>query len=336
MALADIEKQYNLMSEATQILQEQLGDDYLDALIENFDNLLNDGQVHVEDGLPDEKAQARLSEIYQAVDVEHLANKDRRLLLQLSLIFAYRKEKIQANHQLTPDAIGFLAAYLLKQVYHNKKATKMLDLGIGTGNLTATLIESLTEADYQNIHAFGVDNDDTLLAIASLQAELENLQLDLYHQDALDQLVVPQVDLIVSDLPIGYYPLDEKAKQYASHFEKGHSYAHFLLIEQGMRQLKADGIGMFLVPAGIFEDENSLPLLKEIQAQGYLQALINLPSNLFTSKHSEKAILLLQKKGPKAKQAQPVLLGDFPLIKDQEKFAKFMAEVDLWQKKNFS
>ena len=55
MALADIEKKYDLMNEACELLQEKLQDDCLDALIENFDNLLNDGKVHVEDGIPDEK-----------------------------------------------------------------------------------------------------------------------------------------------------------------------------------------------------------------------------------------------------------------------------------------
>lgn len=120
MALADIEKQYDLMNEACELLQARLQDDCLDALIENFDNLLNDGKVHVEDGIPDEETASKLAEIYRAVHLDEIRTEDRRLLLQLSLLTAYRKEKIQANHQMTPDSIGFLTAYLLQQVYEKK------------------------------------------------------------------------------------------------------------------------------------------------------------------------------------------------------------------------
>ncbi len=120
MALADIEKKYDLMNEACELLQEKLQDDCLDALIENFDNLLNDGKVHVEDGIPDEKTASKLADIYRAVRLDEISTEDRRLLLQLSLLTVYRKEKIQANHQMTPDSIGFLTAYLLQQVYEKK------------------------------------------------------------------------------------------------------------------------------------------------------------------------------------------------------------------------
>lgn len=41
------------------------------------------------------------------------------------------------------------------------------------------------------------------------------------------------------------------------------------------------------------------------------------------------------KKGAKSKQANPVLLGEFPLVKDTKNFEKFMAEVAVWKEKNF-
>ena len=75
MALADIEKKYDLMNEACELLQEKLQDDCLDALIENFDNLLNDGKVHVEDGIPDEKTASKLAEIYRAVRLDEIRSK---------------------------------------------------------------------------------------------------------------------------------------------------------------------------------------------------------------------------------------------------------------------
>lgn len=55
-----------------------------------------------------------------------------------------------------------------------------------------------------------------------------------------------------------------------------------------------------MIPSSMFESEESLPLLKFIQKNGYLQSLINLPGAMFASKKSEKAILILQKRVPKA------------------------------------
>ena len=147
--------------------------------------------------------------------------------------------------------------------------------------------------------------------------------------------MIPQADVIVSDLPVGWYPLDERAEGYETHAKEGHSFVHFLLIEQALDNLKEGGIGMFLIPSSMFESKESLPLLKFIQKNGYLQSLINLPGAMFASKKSEKAILILQKKGAKSKQANPVLLGEFPLVKDTKNFEKFMAEVAVWKEKNF-
>ncbi len=335
MALADIEKKYDLMNEACELLQAQLEDDWLDALTENFDNLLNNGEVHVEDGVPDEKTAGRLAEIYREVNLAEMGTEDRRLLLQVSLLAAYRRERVQANHQMTPDTIGFLMAYLLQQVYVGRKEANVLDLCVGTGNLEAVIINSLNEGGCKDVRGFGIDNDDTLLAIAGIESELCGLNLELYHQDALDRLLVPKADVVVCDLPVGWYPVDERAAEYETHAAEGHSFVHFLLIEQALNCLKEGGIGLFLVPSGMFEDESSLPLLNVIHDKGYLQSLIKLPGTMFSSKKSEKAVLLLQRKGGSARQADPVLLGEFPSVRDREKFEKFMAEVAVWKKENF-
>lgn len=58
-------------------------------------------------------------------------------------------------------------------------------------------------------------------------------------------------------------------------------------------------------------------MLKYIQKVGYLQGLLNLPTELFNDKQSMKSILVVQKKGNKAKQAEEVLLGDFLALKNK-------------------
>ena len=256
--------------------------------------------------------------------------------MQLCLLQAYKREKVQANHQMTPDTIGFLLAYLIEKVGKYTAGLKLLDLTVGTGNLLSAILSTLKKSGWKELDVYGVDNDDTMLALANISAELMQSKTQLVHQDALAELQVPPADIVVADLPIGYYPLDSRVKEYHTSFAKGHSYVHYLLIEQALEQLVAGGWGVFVVPRGMFEAPEAKQLLQLIQAKGYLQGLLNLPQQLFINENSQKSILLLQKKGPHAKQAEPILLGEFPLMKNQLEFVKFMQEIDNWQARNFA
>ncbi len=90
----------------------------------------------------------------------------------------------------------------------------MVDPTVGTANLLLTLDHFLQKAGFSNLEFWGIDNDDTLLAIASMSVQLQQTQIELYHQDAIDPWITPKADIIVADLPVGYYPLDEKLKLY--------------------------------------------------------------------------------------------------------------------------
>lgn len=116
MALAKVEEKFQLLNEAIELLQENVKCSALDALIETFENLLDNGRVHVEDGAPDEATVAKLKDLYQKIDLASLSKEERRSVLQLCLLQAYKREKVQANHQMTPDTIGFLLAYLIEKL----------------------------------------------------------------------------------------------------------------------------------------------------------------------------------------------------------------------------
>ncbi len=336
MALAKVEEKFQLLNEAIELLQENVKCSALDALIETFENLLDNGRVHVEDGAPDEATVAKLKDLYQKIDLASLSKEERRSVLQLCLLQAYKREKVQANHQMTPDTIGFLLAYLIEKVGKYTAGLKLLDLTVGTGNLLSAILSTLKKSGWKELDVYGVDNDDTMLALANISAELMQSKTQLVHQDVLAELQVPPADIVVADLPIGYYPLDSRVREYQTSFAKGHSYVHYLLIEQALEQLVAGGWGVFVVPRGMFEAPEAKQLLQVIQAKGYLQGLLNLPQPLFINENSQKSILLLQKKGPHAKQAEPILLGEFPLMKNQLEFVKFMQEIDNWQAQNFA
>ena len=331
MEIEKIEQTFTSLKEAVALLQKELQVSYLDALIETGDNLLAK-EVHVEDGLPTAEVKTRLEELYANAQLAGLTTEQRRQVMQLLLLQAYKQEKIQANHQMTPDTIGFLVEYLLEKVLPKKQGLALLDLTVGTGNLLTAILSKLNQNGWPKIQAYGVDNDDTLITLASMATQIEQISVDLFHQDALDSLLLPKVDVVVSDLPVGYYPLDERVTQFKTRAKKGHSYVHHLLIEQAVNQLKPAGFGIFVVPKGLFESPEAKRLLAYIQANAYLQGMLNLPQDLFASKRGQKAILLLQKHGSGAKQAKQILLGDFPSFKHKEQFQAFLGQIDYWER----
>lgn len=286
--------------------------------------------MRVEDGVPNAKVRDQIATRYQQLHLQTVDAETIRRLVQLSMLKVEQKDAIQANHQMTPDAIGLLVANLIERVAQFAGPVSVLDPVVGTGNLLTTVMNHLQADDGVQVTGYGVDNDDSLLAVAAVSATLQGLDLQLYHQDAITALDLAPVDLVVADLPVGYYPLDERAAHYQTRAKEGHSYVHHLLIEQAMNYLKPDGFGVFLVPTTLFQSKETAGLVKWIQTVAHLQGLINLPAAVFNRPKDAKSMLLLQRQGPRSRQAAKVLLGTFPPLQDQKKFIAFLREIDRW------
>nr|WP_228030683.1 class I SAM-dependent methyltransferase [Limosilactobacillus fermentum] len=254
----------------------------------------------------------------------------KRRLLQLGMLKVTQKDAIQATHQMTPDSIGMLMASLIERVTKIDHPYRILDPVVGTANLLTTVMNHLQSVTDQPIEGYGVDNDESMLSVAAVSTQLQDLPVQLYHQDAIRDLDVPQVDLVVADLPVGYYPLDDNTKRYRTRAKEGHSYVHHLLIEQAMNYLLPGGFGVFLVPKALFQSKETAGLVEWIQSVAYMQGLINLPEELFANPTGAKSLLLLQRQGGASHQAGKVLLGSFPSVKNRPEFIAFIREIDNW------
>ncbi len=326
-----MEQGFNQNLEAVQLLQNALGSSFLEAYVENAENLIDNYQVRVIDGVPSEETSKRLNELYGELKKLSFESEEWRRLSQLLLLKGGQTEPLQANHQLTPDSIGYLFVFLVEQLFTDKKEPlKVLDIASGMGNLLLTVLLNLKIAGYE-AEGFGVDIDDTLLAVAASTSELAQAPIQYFHQDGLQELLIDPVDVAISDLPIGYYPNDEKAKEFLTGVEEEHSYAHHLLLEQAMKYVKPDGFGLFLMPSNFLETPQSDAIKKWFGEEGYLQGMVQLPEELFRNKQSQKSILILQKKGPQAQQAKEVLLVKLASLKDPEKVTEFFKEFEAWK-----
>lgn len=328
-----MEKAFELMEQAIQLLKQSLDTSFLDAYIENGDNLLDDFQVRVLDGKPDEETILKLKELYKEFRQIDLEPEEFRRLTQLVLLKGNKDEPVQANHQLTPDSIGFLFVYLMEQFFSKTDNLQILDISSGMGNLLLTVLLNLKLSKKQVI-GYGVDVDDTLLSVASVNSGLTGMDVQLFHQDGLQELLIDPVDAAISDLPIGFYPNDDKAAGFTVAAPEGHTYAHHLLMEQAMKYVKPDGFGLFLAPSNIFETEQSEQLKKWIQENVFLQGVIQLPDAMFQTEHSRKSILIIQNKGENSSQVKEVLLAKLASLKEPEKVTQFFQQFEAWKSSN--
>lgn len=326
-----IEETFYLHLEAIQLLQQAMASSFLDAYIEHVENVNDQYQIRVIDQTPDEPTIEKLAPIYAKLSQVEIEPEDKRKLSQLLLLKGTQTEPLQANHQLTPDGIGFLFVYLIEQLYPNKnKELTVLDLTVGMGNLLATILTNLSLAKY-TVKGIGVDNDETLLAIAAANNQWLHTDLSLFHQDGLQDLLIEPANVAIGDLPIGYYPIDDKAKQFKVYAPHEHTYAHHLLMEQAMKYVHDGDFGIFLVPSNLLQSEQNEYLKVWLQEEVYLQGIIQLPDELFRNEHSRKSILLLQKRGGNAQQASQVLLARLQTLKNPQKIAEFFKEFAEWQ-----
>lgn len=336
MSQQAIEKSFTLIDQAVELLQNSLNISFLDSYIENGENIVDDYQIRVMNNQPDSSTVEKLKEIYTELATLELTAEEKRKVSQLVLLKGGQKDQLQPNHQLTPDALGFLFTYLVEELSRDeKKSLTVADLAVGSGNLLATVVLNLAAAGYQ-VSGLGVDIDDTLLAVAAVNEQWMDAPLKLYHQDSLQHLLVDPVAITIADLPVGYYPNDEQAKEFLVAASEGHTYAHHLLMEQSMRYTKEDGYGLFLVPENFLETEQTENLTNWLTKKVYLQAVLKLPESLFKNESSRKSLILIQNQGPKSQQAKEVLVAALPTLKDVGALQKFFTQFSTWKLANLN
>ncbi|WP_153730662.1 class I SAM-dependent methyltransferase [Sporosarcina obsidiansis] len=248
--------------------------------------------------------------------------------VQLALLKGM-KQSAQAHHQMTPDSIGYLIAYLVNKLIDHKQPSTFLDPAAGTGNLLFTVLNQFKGS----ASASAVEIDDVLIQIAAATANLLQLPVSFYLQDALRPLPIDLVDVVVSDLPVGYYPDDEVALDYELMPSEGHAFSHYLYIEQSMRYVKPGGYGLFVVPSKLLTADGAEPILNYVKNHQLLRGLFELPSSLFADQRFAKSILLLQQPTTDPFVMPEVLLAKIPELGDQLAMQNFFGKINVWMEK---
>ena len=311
MDFEKIEQAYTYLLENVQIIQNDLATSFYDALIEQ-NGIYLDGQTNLEQVKKNNQALKRLA----------LRKEEWLRTYQFLLMKAAQTEPLQANHQFTPDAVGHLMIFIIEQLCPTEDLS-LLELGSGMGILGSSFLTSMNKrVDY-----LGIELDDLLIDLAASMAEVMDLQMGFVQGDAVRPQVLKESDIIVSDLPVGYYPDNQTASRYQVAAKDEHTYAHHLLMEQSLKYLKTGGYAIFLAPTDLLTSPQSELLKSWLTEQAQLVAIIALPEDLFVQGAQSKTIFVLQKKTGEA--IEPFV---YPLtsLRDSEILMDFKEKFQIW------
>lgn len=315
-----VESLFIALDESSNLLKEKLNITYLEALAEAGENLFQKEVIQQ----VDKETLEQLQRYIRGTAIDELPKESIRKAFQLAVLKGM-KEASQAHHQLTPDAVSLFISFLVDKLVR-KKPFSLLDPAIGTGNLVSA-IQNQIESE---MTCYGFEVDEVLIKLAYVNANLQMNEIELYHEDSLKPMFIPQVDLVVSDLPVGYYPNEEVAKNYELNEEK--PYIHHLMIEQSIKQVKDGGILIFLIPNFLFETSSAAKLQQFIKKHAIILGLLQLPLSMFKSSTLAKSIFILQKNGENVKIPRQALLAELPSFSRKDALADMITQINKWMK----
>ncbi|PMC37037.1 SAM-dependent methyltransferase [Bacillus sp. UMB0899] len=325
--ISKIENLFTVINETADLLAQECKISYIEALAETGENIFQ-GTI-LQENLSEVTVKS-LERKYNSVSISTFEKEEIRKAYQLAILKGL-KEGAQPNHQMTPDTIGLFLGYLVSKFIGNRNVLSILDPAVGTGNLLTAI---LNYTAIENTNSFGVEVDDLLIKLAYINANLQEHPTHFFNQDSLERLLIDPVDVVVCDLPVGYYPNDLEAAKYQLKADEGHSYSHHLFMEQSINHIKANGYLFFIVPNSLFETKEAPKLNEYLREVAIIQGFIKLPLSLFKDERHGKSILILQKKGPEAKAPKQAMLAELPKFSNVDAMNSIMKQIDQWFKEN--
>ena len=312
---------FDWIDETATIIQKYKEEPFLDSLAVTLEALFY-GDIHDDNN---EALQDEVRESLKGIAIESFTTEDIRKAVQLAVLKGMRKAT-QHHHSMTPEAISLFIGYLADKLMKNVQQVRIFDPASGTGNLLLIVMGHLS----QPVKAYASEIDPTLLKISLLNANLQKKRVEYFHQDSLKPLLLDPVDLVVADLPVGYYPDDVQASNFELKTEEGHSYSHHLFIEQSLNYTKEGGFLIFIIPEFLFESEQAEQLHAFLQKHAHIVGLLQLPDTAFTSKEHKKSIFILRKKGEYTQEVQQPLLAMLPSFKNTTAMEDILGQINKW------
>ncbi|HEL0697908.1 class I SAM-dependent methyltransferase [Streptococcus equi] len=315
MNFEKIEQAYELILENSQLIENDLKTHIYDAIVEQNSFYLGA-----------QGASPQVAKNIETLKALQLTKEEWRQAYQFVLIKAGKTEPLQANHQFTPDAIGFIMLYILETL-SSQESLDVLEIGSGTGNLAQTILNH----SHKSIDYLGIELDDLLIDLSASIAEIMGSSAQFIQEDAVRPQLLKESDMIISDLPVGFYPNDDIASRYQVASSDEHTYAHHLLMEQALKYLKKDGFAIFLAPVNLLSSPQSHLLKQWLKGYAQVAALITLPEAVFGNPANAKSIIVLCKQSNRFAETFVYPISD---LKSVDNVRDFMENFKNWKRDN--
>ena len=242
------------------------------------------------------------------------------------LLLKALKELNNPSYDITPEVITMYISHLIECIYGDKKVS-ITDLASGSGSLLIN-IAALVKGEKE---ITSVDVDSNYVRLQQNIFNLLETNVEIINQDALKPLNIKKQDIVISDVPFGYYADEDNSLNYKLCSTDGYSLNALLFIEQAANYLDENGVGILVIPKKVLELEDNFK--KYLEKDINLNAVITLPDEMFKNVSQQKAIILITKKG-QTRLPNQVFLAQIPSFQNKASYAKFIEEFNEWLENN--
>ena len=242
------------------------------------------------------------------------------------LLLKALKELNNPSYDITPEVITMYISHLIECIYGDKKVS-ITDLASGSGSLLIN-IAALVKGEKE---ITSVDVDSNYVRLQQNIFNILETNVEIINQEALKPLNIKKQDIVISDVPFGYYADEDNSLNYKLCSTDGYSLNALLFIEQAANYLDENGVGILVIPKKVLELEDNFK--KYLEEDINLNAVITLPDEMFKNVSQQKAIILITKKG-QTRLPNQVFLAQIPSFQNKASYAKFIEEFNEWLENN--
>ncbi|MDD3191857.1 MAG: hypothetical protein PHP41_03805 [Bacilli bacterium] len=290
---------YDLYDKACLFYHHKLQLDYLSCIIRVGTDLtrsLNDTGLELED-------MEELEFLYDQFSLHRFTNEEVRIAMELIVIKGLKDNGSYVLDLMTPDAIGYLFAFLISKMASNHAT--VLDVCTKTGNLISTIHNFTT----QEFTLYGIESDPLLVELTKVVCDLQNTQITIFQNSCMDPLPI-QADFIIGDLGKINQQTEMVPQQIILHF---------------LENLNDKGFFIYLIDNDFFNREGAGSFKTSLQ--GSLLGLIVLPDTMFQDNSVGKSILI----GSKYQTPEGELcMINMPSLTDSERLNHMIQQVEEW------
>jgi len=319
-----IENLYDIIDEMTMLLVEHANMRYLDALCATGENIVTaDVKQEVE-----MEIEIKLFALAKKLNETEFEVEEVRKALQLALLKGLKADNVPLDN-MTPDSIALIIGHLVTKLTPNVKNLKIADLTCGTGNLLTALLNALEVAP---LAVYGVDDNYQMLQLSKMMADMQDYDVQFFHQSSARAMALPKVDVIIGDLP--NTGLVEAADVNSKLAQAGCNYLPYLLVENHLNYLADGGYGIYVIGNDFFSQEHAAKFHEVVTKKAEIGMLLQLPTTLFKDDRKQKSIFVIKKHKNGSSLAKEVLVGHFPNFGNIEEFRTMLTKIEKWVKIN--